>query len=161
MGSSAFFQVDYSARTKLKFRAPGQGASTDIAKRDLKTELLRAEREAQNKKRKAQGLPLLPEVRLAIEGEKEVKSEAGEGESKSGLVEEDGEDEAARKRRKILEEVAAMDADDSDDDDESDEENNDDEGKIRKDKGKGKAVENGGGETPVGEENEEENDDDE
>lgn len=125
-GSSTFRQVDYSARTKLKFRQPGQTSSGDVAKRDLKMELMRAEREAQNKKRKEKGLPLLPEIAaerpLAIEGSKQEETE---------------EDEAARKRRKILEEVAAMDADDSDDSEEDDEDG--DQATTSRDKGKGRA----------------------
>lgn len=140
-GSSTFRQVDYSARTKLKFRQPGQTSTGDVAKRDLKMELMRAEREAQNKKRKEKGLPLLPEIAadrstLAIEGAKQEETE---------------EDEAARKRRKILEEVAAMDADDSDDSDDEDE------APTSRDKGKGKAVD--GGDADEGHDDDDDNDD--
>ncbi|KAJ9113845.1 hypothetical protein QFC19_000038 [Naganishia cerealis] len=119
-GSRSFFQQDFSARTKLKFRTPGQGTEGEVGTRDLKAELARAEREALDKKRKAKGLPPL------------AGGHEGAG---SGLMITEGEDEQVAKRRKLLEEAAALDADDSDDDE--DEES----GEKAVDKGKGKAVE--------------------
>ena len=117
-GSRSFFQQDFSARTKLKFRTPGQGTAGEVEKRDLKAELARAEREAADKKRKAKGLPPL----------------AGDDDARSGLLITEGEDEQVAKRRKLLEEAAALDADDSDDDEDEAEQPN------GVDKGKGKAV---------------------
>ncbi len=113
---------DYSARTKLKFRQPGQTDASEVAKRDLKAELLRAEREALDKKRKAQGLPPLVD---------EVEKREPVGAITNGDSE---EDEVARKRRKILEEAVEL---DKDDDDDEDEETN---GKSGNGKGKGRAV---------------------
>lgn len=63
----------------------------------MKAELARAEREAEDKKRKAKGLPPLG------------------GEDAGTLRITEGEDEQVAKRRKLLEEAAALDADDSDD----------------------------------------------
>ena len=96
-GSRSFFQQDFSARTKLKFRTPGQGTASEVGARDLKAELARAEREAADKKRKAKGLPPLG------------------GEDADTLRITEGEDEQVAKRKKLLEEAAALDADDSDD----------------------------------------------
>jgi protein CWC15 len=119
-GSRSFFQQDYSARTKLKFRAPGQTAQVDVQKRDLRAELLRAEREAMDKKRKAAGLPPLAPVAS------DLLLTSGEAEADAG------EDEQARKRRKILEDAAQLDADDDSDDE--------DEDKSTKKKGKERAT---------------------
>ncbi|KAJ9116901.1 hypothetical protein QFC22_004558 [Naganishia vaughanmartiniae] len=125
-GSRSFFQQDFSARTKLKFRTPGQGTEDEVVVRDLKAELARAEREAVDKKRKAKGLaPLAP-----------FESEG----AASGLLITEGEDEQVVKRRKLLEEAAALDADDSDDDDDEEVES----GEKTVDKGKGKAVDEDG-----------------
>jgi protein CWC15 len=122
LGSAFMATKDYSARTKLKFRQPGQTDASEIAKRDLKAELLRAEREALDKKRRAQGLaPLVDEVE-----KREPVGAIMNGDSE--------EDELARKRRKILEEAVELDKDDSD---QEDEEMN---GKSEKGKGKERAV---------------------
>jgi protein CWC15 len=90
------------SHTKLKFRQVGQTSSSEVQKRDLKYELLLAEHEAKNKKRKAEGMP---------EIEFEYKQPAGAIESGNG----EGED-TANKRRKILEEVGDLDKDDDDED---------------------------------------------
>jgi protein CWC15 len=89
----------------------------DIKKRDLRAELLAAEAEARNKKRKAEGKPPLEEdVRraAAIEAPKEGTPAA--------------EDDEANKRRKLLQEALEMDKDDDDDDEE---EKNDGDGDER------------------------------
>lgn len=105
-GSRSYFQQDYSARTKLKFRQPGQTSASDVEKRDLRAELLRSEREALNRKRKAQGLePLAPAASDLLLTN---TSETG----KEDATEED----PAAKRRRILEEAAKLDADDDSDD---------------------------------------------
>jgi len=76
---------------------------------------LAAEAEARNKKRKAEGKPLLEEdVRraAAIEAPKEGTPAV--------------EDDEANKRRKLLQEALEMDKDDDDDDDEEEKNDNDD-----------------------------------
>lgn len=70
-------------------RQIGQTSTEEVKKRDLRAELLAAEQEALNKKRKAEGKPPLP-----IEG---------------------SQDEEANKRRKLLQEALEMDKDDEDD----------------------------------------------
>ncbi|KAG5338983.1 hypothetical protein C0989_005444 [Termitomyces sp. Mn162] len=92
-GSRQFSVRDMAAHTKLKFRQVGQTSTEEVKKRDLRTELLVAEQEARNKKRKAEGKPPLP-----IEGGQE--------------------DEEANKRRKLLQEALEMDKDDEDDENE-------------------------------------------
>jgi protein CWC15 len=64
-----------------------------VAKRDLRADLLAAEQEARDRKRKAEGLPV--ESVAAIEN---------------------GDDES-NKRRKLLQEAVELDKDDDDDDD--------------------------------------------
>lgn len=65
----------------------------EVKKRDLRAELLAAEAEARNKKRKAQGLPPLVEDAPA-------------------------QDEESNKRRKLLQEALEMDKDDDSDEEE-------------------------------------------
>jgi len=107
---------DMAAHTKLKFRyvtpahartpltpcardrQPGQTSTGEVARRDLRAELLAAEQEARNKKRKAEGKPP-----LAVTG----------GTDGAGA-----EDEDAIKRRKLLQDTLELDKDD----DESEEE---------------------------------------
>jgi hypothetical protein len=72
-----------------------------VRRRDLRAELLLAEQEARDKKRKAEGKPILdPEP---------VKPSITAG----------GEDDESNKRRKLLQEVINLDKDDSDDEEES------------------------------------------
>ncbi|KAL7420584.1 complexed with cef1p [Cryptotrichosporon argae] len=130
-GSQQVSKYQLAAHTKLKFRQAGQTAVSDVARRDLRAELLAAERAAADKKRKAQGLPPLPPLpgaRAIENGSASAGAGTGDGTGQGG----DGadEDEATRKRRRILEEAAELDKDD--DDDESDDE--------VADKGKGKAA---------------------
>jgi len=87
-----------ASQTKLKFRQPGQTSSAEVKKLDLRAELLLAEQEARNKKRKAEGKPLIEPPapdRLAITN---------------------GTDDESHKRRKLLEDVIDLDRDDDDDD---------------------------------------------
>lgn len=115
MGTAQVSKHGMASHTKLKFRQVGQTSVSDVARRDLRAELAAAERAAQDKKRKAQGLPPLPPPKDA----KAIGNGEGEGSTE--------EDEAAAKRRKILEEAAELDRDDSsDDDDEEDEDDDDD-----------------------------------
>ncbi|EPQ55473.1 Cwf15/Cwc15 cell cycle control protein [Gloeophyllum trabeum ATCC 11539] len=100
-GSRQFSVRDMAAHTKLKFRQPGQTSQVEVAKRDLRMELLAAEAEAKNKKRKAEGKPP-----LALENGSEAPK----------AITEAGEEDEANKRRKILQEALEMDKDDDDDD---------------------------------------------
>ncbi|TFY64325.1 hypothetical protein EVJ58_g2698 [Rhodofomes roseus] len=112
-GSRQFSVRDMAAHTKLKFRQPGQTSVGEVAKRDLRAELLVAEAVARDKKRKAEGKPP-----LAVEN---------------------GQDEEVNKRRKLLQDAIELDKDDDDDDadekedkedkdeDEDDEDDEDDE----------------------------------
>ncbi|AAW47057.2 conserved hypothetical protein [Cryptococcus deneoformans JEC21] len=118
-GSQQISKLSLAAHTKLKFRQPGQTNTSDVARRDLKAELLAAERASLEKKRKAEGLPPLAPLGSQQDGQLRIEG-ARDGE----------EDEAAAKRRKILEEAAEMDKDDESESDEGEEEG----------KGKGKAV---------------------
>ncbi|EPT00452.1 hypothetical protein FOMPIDRAFT_1146617 [Fomitopsis schrenkii] len=94
-GSRQFSVRDMAAHTKLKFRQPGQTSVGEVAKRDLRAELLLAEAEARDKKRKAEGKPPL------------------------GI--ENGQDEEVNKRRKLLQEAIELDKDDDDDEEDKDE----------------------------------------
>ncbi|KAG6918887.1 hypothetical protein DXG01_010951 [Tephrocybe rancida] len=89
-GSRQFSVRDMASHTKLKFRQVGQTSTAEVKKRDLRAELLAAEQEAKNKKRKAEGKPPL-------------------------LVEGGPTDEEANKRRKLLQEAMDLDKDDEDD----------------------------------------------
>lgn len=55
-GSRQFSTRDVASQTKLKFRQAGQGGTTEVQKRDLRAELLKAEADAKARKRKAAGL---------------------------------------------------------------------------------------------------------
>jgi len=81
-------------QTKLKFRQAGQNALSDVAKRDLRAELLIAEQEARDRKRKADGKPV---ATLSIENT--------------------STDEETSKRRKLLQEALELDKDDDEEDD--------------------------------------------
>ncbi len=117
-GSRQFSVRDMAAHTKLKFRfvwnstiaihrsevhsnlscsQVGQTSVGEVKKRDLRAELLIAEQEARNKKRKAEGLPPLEDSQS----------------SSSAPV-----DEEANKRRKLLQEALELDKDDEDDEEE-------------------------------------------
>lgn len=78
-------------------RQVGQTSEGEVKKRDLRADLIVAEQEARNKKRKAEGKPPLPV----------------EGGSSSGAT---AVDEEANKRRKLLQEALEMDKDDDDED---------------------------------------------
>ncbi len=78
---------------------PGQTSTDEVKRRDLRAELLAAETEAREKKRKADGKPA-----LQLEGQREVIASGGDGDE-------------SNKRRKVLQDVIALDRDD-------DEENN-------------------------------------
>ncbi|KAI5995344.1 Cwf15 Cwc15 cell cycle control protein [Pisolithus orientalis] len=96
-GSRQYSVRDMAAHTKLKFRQPGQTSVGEVSRRDLRAELLAAEEDARNRKRKAEGKPPLPAV--------------ADGTANGG-----GEDEEASKRRKMLQEALELDKDEDDDD---------------------------------------------
>ncbi|KAF5375507.1 hypothetical protein D9615_009183 [Tricholomella constricta] len=102
-GSRQFSVRDMAAHTKLKFRQQGQTSTDEVKKRDLRAELLAAEQEAKNKKRKAEGKPPLP-------------------------VEGGPADDEANKRRKLLQEALDMDKDDDDDEEDDKKADKDEEG---------------------------------
>ncbi|KAI6101422.1 Cwf15 Cwc15 cell cycle control protein [Pisolithus croceorrhizus] len=103
-GSRQYSVRDMAAHTKLKFRQPGQTSVGEVSRRDLRADLLAAEEEARNRKRKAEGKPPLPAVT--------------DGTVNGG----GGEDEETNKRRKLLQEALELDKDEEDeeDDDKSD-----------------------------------------
>ncbi|KIO22038.1 hypothetical protein M407DRAFT_245299 [Tulasnella calospora MUT 4182] len=122
-GSRQFSARDIASHTKLKFRQSGQSSSSEVSRRDLRAELLVAEAEAREKKRKAEGRPLDAPSSKAIEG-----SSKGKGKE----VDNEGSDEETNKRRKLLQEAIALDKDDDDseedkDDDEDDSDEDDEE----------------------------------
>ncbi|KAJ1306082.1 hypothetical protein OPQ81_010794 [Rhizoctonia solani] len=123
-GSRQYSSRDMASQTKLKFRQPGQTSVGDVKKRDLRTDLLLAEHEAKNKKRKAAGqdpLPLPPAL-VALTATTTPVAAIENGPS--------GEEDPAAKRQRMLQEALELDRDDDDDDDEA----------KAKDKGKGKAT---------------------
>ena len=128
-GSQRIAKLSLASHKKLKFRQPGQQTTGDIVKSDLKAELAAAERVAQDKKRKAAGLPPLPPLPSASSSN--LRIENGE--------EADGVEDESVKRRKILEEAAELDKDD-DSDDEDAKAGKAQNGAANGDKGKGKAA---------------------
>lgn len=97
-----------------KVSQPGQSSTSEVARRDLRLELLAAEAEAKEKKRKAEGRPLEAPVKPAGA----IENGAGS----SGDV----ADDEANKRRKLLQEAIALDKDDEDDENEDEEKDKDD-----------------------------------
>ncbi|BGO99199.1 complexed with cef1p [Rhodotorula toruloides] len=118
--SRSFSARDIAGHTKLKFRQPSQGTTSETSRRDLKAELLAAERDAAARKAKGERGYVADQKLLALRSAQDKE-------------ESDAASESAAKRRKLLQEAADLDKDDSDDE-ESEEEDG-------ADKGKGKAVE--------------------
>ncbi|KAJ3575280.1 hypothetical protein NP233_g1214 [Leucocoprinus birnbaumii] len=143
-GSRQFSVRDMAAHTKLKFRQVGQTSSAEVKKRDLRAELLLAEAEARNKKRKAEGKPPLP-----IEGATSSSTTIATStpvENGAVSMQVDNGDEETNKRRKLLAEALALDRDDDDEDDDEEKEKGEGEGSEDEDgdvkmNGKGKAKE--------------------
>ncbi|CED84387.1 Uncharacterized conserved protein [Phaffia rhodozyma] len=125
-GSQQVSNKEIASHTKLKFRQPGQTSTSDVARVDLRTQLLINERKAEDKKRKARGLPALPP--LVLPGQELKTIQDG---SPSAEIDEQGES----KRRK-LEEAVGLDRDDDD----ADDDNDDDSGDENDVKGKDKAT---------------------
>lgn len=118
---SAIQTANFAPSPSLTRSQPGQGSTSDIARRDLKAELLAAERESAARKAKGQA-GYVPDKTLLM-----LENQAAQEEL----------DGAEAKRRKMLAAVGGLDADDDDDEDDADE----DEEETGRDKGKGKAVE--------------------
>ncbi|KAF9450109.1 Cwf15/Cwc15 cell cycle control protein [Macrolepiota fuliginosa MF-IS2] len=125
-GSRQFSVRDMAAHTILKFRQVGQTSQSEVKKRDLRAELLLAETEARNKKRKAEGKPPLP-----IEnGSSSSTTAVGDG---SVSMQVDDGDEETNKRRRLLQEAIALDKDDDESESGSEGEDGEDKGKGKKD----------------------------
>ncbi|KAF8806615.1 Cwf15/Cwc15 cell cycle control protein [Phlegmacium glaucopus] len=103
-GSRQFSVRDMAAHTKLKFRQVGQTSTDEVRKRDLRAELLAAEQDAVNKKRKAEGKPP-----LAVE-DAPVPA-----------------DDESNKRRKLLQDALELDKDEDEDEDGKDAKDEEDE----------------------------------
>ncbi|WRT68089.1 uncharacterized protein IL334_005064 [Kwoniella shivajii] len=134
-GSQQISKLSLAAHTKLKFRQPGQTSTGEVARRDLKAELIQAERNALEKKRKAQGLPSLLPPPSSSDQESSGSLRIDNGSSTSSGP---GEDAESVKRRKVLEEAAELDKDE-DSDDEGDKKNGNGDANGNG-KGKGKEV---------------------
>ncbi|GAA6035948.1 hypothetical protein JCM8097_005180 [Rhodosporidiobolus ruineniae] len=132
--SKSYSSRDLASHTKLKFRQPGQGTANEVQRRDLKLELLAAERDAAARKAKGERGFVLDQKLLLLKEAQAAESEAGSVKAPTSATEV-GEDEQAAKRRKLLQEAADLDRDDSDDEDSADEDEEE-----KQDKGKGKAV---------------------
>jgi len=109
-GSRQFSVRDMAAHTKLKFRQVGQTSSAEVKKRDLRAELLAAEQDAKNKKRKAEGKPPL--------GIEDAPVPV---------------DDESNKRRKLLQDALELDKDDEDEDDKDEKAENEDESEEESD----------------------------
>jgi protein CWC15 len=115
------------AHKTLKFRQATQGTTDEHSARDLRAELLRAERRHFAKK---EGRELSPEqeeekVTLAIEGSKGQKRSLEQGASEEGQDGEQDDEDYEVKRKRVLEETRDVDAD-SDDASEEDSDSSDD-----------------------------------
>ncbi|KAG9575375.1 hypothetical protein KCU97_g14225, partial [Aureobasidium melanogenum] len=122
------------AHKTLKFRQATQGTTDEHSARDLRAELLRAERRHFAKK---EGRELSPEEeeqgtpQLAIEQGKNLKRNLEDGADGNGPEGDQDEEDYEAKRRRVLEETRDVDADSDDgseeDSDSSDDEDDDDE----------------------------------
>ena len=133
----AYHQRLLPAHKTLKFRQAAQGTPEEQAKRDLKAELLKAER-AHFAKREGRSIPDDDEqvpVRGEIEGGVKRKlGRANGGEDGSEAEQEEGEEDYEAKKRRVLEETRDIDADSdsssrssgSEDDEEEEEDDDDD-----------------------------------
>jgi protein CWC15 len=128
----AYHQRLLPAHKTLKFRQAAQGAPDEHAKRDLRAELLKAER-AHFAKKDGFSLPEdedddveseQAEVMGAIEGGVKRKLDEANGEGGGG-ADESGEEDYEAKKRRVIEETRDIDADS--DSSESSEESEDDE----------------------------------
>ncbi|GAM87236.1 hypothetical protein ANO11243_052580 [Dothideomycetidae sp. 11243] len=132
----AYHQRLLPAHKTLKYRQAAQGTEAETAQRDLRAELLRAEKV--HYARKA-GRELSPEEEDTPQAAIEAASPGGRKRSLDATQHEDEEEETfAAKRARVLAETAALDAssssedeDDEDDDDEEDEESDDEDALLQ------------------------------
>ncbi|GAA5922120.1 spliceosome-associated CWC15 family protein [Sporobolomyces koalae] len=125
--SKVYSSRDLASHTKLKFRQVGQDNASEVQRRDLKLELLQAERESALRKNKGERGLVVDKGLLLLENQDRERAQA----------------EEQNKRRKLLQEVADLDKDDEDDDDNDNENDDDGEGANAQGtdvKGKGKAT---------------------
>ncbi|KAI9712115.1 MAG: complexed with cef1p [Bogoriella megaspora] len=151
----AYHQRLLPAHKTLKLRQDGQGTETETSRRDLRSELLKAE--AAHFAKKGKSAPGAPSAG-AIEDGKErlaIEDSKGQGEKRAHSEDESDEDEdpEVKRRRKILEEFQEVDADSSgssDEEDESEEESEEEDEeavlmreleKIKKERAEAKAKE--------------------
>ncbi|KAH7099930.1 Cwf15/Cwc15 cell cycle control protein, partial [Auriculariales sp. MPI-PUGE-AT-0066] len=119
-GSRQYSSRDMAQYTKLKFRHPGQTSTSEVAKRDLRTELLAAEAAARDRKRKAEGLPSLaledtPAANEEVSKRQKLLQDAIE-------LDKDDDDEV---EDAPTDKAKGVDADDDDDEDDSDDDEDD------------------------------------
>ncbi|EIM22958.1 Cwf15/Cwc15 cell cycle control protein [Wallemia mellicola] len=123
--SQQYSARDAPSHNKLKFRKPGQGGNADQNKRrDLRLELTKAEEEANEKKRKAEGISL-----------EEIGQTVDNGDQKKAKLLEDVDKDEQPGDSVPSAEVEATnqqsrDNDEEADDDESDEDSEDDEAEL-------------------------------
>lgn len=129
----AYHQRLLPAHKTLKYRQATQGTSSENSQRDLRAELLRAER-ISSAKRAGRELPEDDEAesedaKLAIEAGRASKDESAQGVKRNleAGVEGEGEDEDYEtKRRRVLEATRDIDADSASESSDSDSEEDDD-----------------------------------
>lgn len=153
----AYHQRLLPAHTTLKFRQASQGTTSENSSRDLRAELLRAERRHFAKKEGREPSPdeeepstSSPQLAIDGPGARGVKRhlQTQQGEATPGDAEDaDAEEDYEAKRRRVLEETRAIDADsdsddagsekdgsdnddDDDDSDSDDDDDSDDEGAL-------------------------------
>ncbi|EOR01439.1 hypothetical protein E3P92_00438 [Wallemia ichthyophaga] len=123
--SKQYSARDAPAQTKLKFRKPGQGGIGDQDKRrDLRLELNKAEEEANEKKRKAQGLSLEDIGQGTDDSQQKIPKlidNPGEGDAHAEPSTRTHESQASEDKPQTLDKDEEADDDESDDDSEDDE----------------------------------------
>jgi len=141
--SKVYSSRDIAAHTKLKFRQPGQGGKNEVARRDLKLELMQAERDSNLRKKKGERGLVVDQGLLLLENqERETR-----------------ENEEANKRRKLLDEVKDLDKDDEEEEESASE--GEGEGEKKDLKGKGKATDENKEEESEEEDSDDDDDEDE
>ncbi|GAA5823428.1 hypothetical protein JCM5353_002144 [Sporobolomyces roseus] len=145
--SKVYSSRDIAAHTRLKFRQPGQGGKNEVARRDLKLELMQAERDSNLRKKKGERGLVVDQGLLLLENqERETR-----------------ENEEATKRRRLLDEVKDLDKDDEEEDESASEGEGEGEGEGEKKdlKGKGKAIDEDKDEESEEEDSDDDDDEDE
>ena len=126
-GSRQVSKLSLPQYTKLKFRQPGQTSTSEVQRRDLKSELAEAERKAVEKKRKAAGLPdfeIANNGSLRIEGDEDGKKRKVD---EVDLDADDDDDDESVAVDKGKGKAVDVDQDKDEDEDDDEEEDSDDE----------------------------------